>query len=83
MRFQTEVWEQYAASQNRAKRILRKDKDMKLPVLNDILDRSKMTDIVELGTVNIPVCGSMKNNSRFSQILVIEHVLSCDITRFF
>ena len=55
MRFQTEVWEQYAASQNRAKRILRKGKDMKLPVLNDILDRSKMTDIVELGTVNIPV----------------------------
>ena len=59
MRFQTEVWERYADSQNRAKRALRKASakgtDMKLPVLNDILDRSQMADIVELGIVDIPV----------------------------
>lgn len=59
MRFQTEVWERYADSQNRAKRALRKatakGSDVKLPVLNDILDRSKMADIVELGIVEIPV----------------------------
>ena len=59
MRFQTEVWERYADSQNRAKRALRKatakGTDMKLPVLNDILDRNKLAYTVELGIVEIPV----------------------------
>ena len=59
MRFQTEVWERYADSQNRAKRALRKatakGTDMQLPVLNDILDRNKLAYTVELGIVEIPV----------------------------
>lgn len=59
MRFQTEVWERYSDSQNRAKRVMRKGAangtDTALPALYDVLDSNKMAGEVDLGVVNIPV----------------------------
>lgn len=55
MRFQTEVWERYSVSQNRAKRIVRRGADMTLPVLESVLDRNKVAGQVDLGVVEIPV----------------------------
>lgn len=55
MRFQTEVWERYSASQNRAKRIVRRGAEMALPVLESVLDKTKVAGEVDLGVVEIPV----------------------------
>ena len=55
MRFQTEVWERYSVSQNRAKRIVRRGADMTLPVLEAVLDKTQVAGEVDLGVVEIPV----------------------------
>ena len=59
MGFQTEVWERYSVSQNRAKRIVRRGAAngarMSLPVLDSFLDKTKVAGEVDLGVVSIPV----------------------------
>lgn len=59
MRFQKEVWERYSDCQNRAKRIVRKgeanDAELTLPVLDDILDKTKVAGEVDMGVLDIPV----------------------------
>lgn len=59
MRFQTEVWERYSESQNRARRAVRKSvsngADNALPSLDAVLDREKIAGEVELGVYEIPV----------------------------
>lgn len=55
MEFQTEAWERYSDSQNRAKRIVRRGADMTLPVLESILDKTKVAGEVDLGVIEIPV----------------------------
>lgn len=48
MEFQTEAWERYSDSQNRAKRIVRRGADVTLPVLESILDKTKVAGEVDL-----------------------------------
>lgn len=55
MEFQTEAWERYSDSQNRAKRIVRRGADITLPVLESILDKTKVAGEVDLGVIEIPV----------------------------
>lgn len=59
MRFQKEAWECYSVLQNQAKRVERKSAAngafIALPVLQNILDQTKVAGEVDLGVVNIPV----------------------------
>lgn len=55
MRFQTEVWERYSVSQNRAKRMVRRGAEMTLPVFESVLEKTKVAGEVDLGVVEIPV----------------------------
>lgn len=59
MRFQTEVWERYSVSQNRAKRTVRRaaanGAQTSLPVLESVLDKTKVAGEVDLGVLSIPV----------------------------
>ena len=59
MRFHKEAWERYSVVQNQAKRVARKGsfngKDAALPVLESVLDQTKVAGEVDLGVVDIPV----------------------------
>ena len=55
MRFQTEVWERYSVSQNRAKRMVRRGAEMTLPVFESVLEKTKVAGEMDLGVVEIPV----------------------------
>lgn len=59
MRFQTEVWDRYSVSRNQAKRTVRrgvrKGIETTLPMLDFVLDRTKIAGEVELGILDIPV----------------------------
>ena len=53
MRFETEVWEQYSAVQNRAKRAMRKESGngvaSALVSIDSVLEQAKVAGEVELG----------------------------------
>lgn len=59
MRFETEVWEQYSAVQNRAKRAMRKESGngvaSALVSIDSVLEQAKVAGEVELGVCEIPL----------------------------
>nr|MBQ8244099.1 hypothetical protein [Oscillospiraceae bacterium] len=59
MLFQTEAGERYSVFQNRAKQIVRKGiasgMEVTLPVLDTVVDRTRVAGEVDLGVLNIPV----------------------------